>query len=458
MLINKLAKRLDNFFRHYPVRAVVLAWLCLSLIISVHDTLKGNLRRDFTRYSRAASIALFEGKDPYEKDPKRGTYKYYPLNATILWPFTKMPVPIAQGIWTATNITLLALCLWAHRRIWTVQLRVPWWVWAIAFAVALRFFVKNLRLGQWNTSVYCLSFLGLTALYRGRVWLGGQLVGLAAGLKYLPSFFLLYGALRRHWLACATMLAGYVTWVFLFPSVVLGPSRHLDLLHRFCERARDEYRAMTEPEYTSSLSLRSTVMRMTSAVKPRLPDPDVYDFTIVQLPVGVARKLATATAIVVLVLMASATLLATRRWGGWAESLGSTAPAPPTPPTNALRELCLIGAWYATFLMISPETRSPHHLTLFTAAYASAAALAKSQGAAWSRRLSALSLVAGMIMLLAPAEIAEKARYHLIASGLGCYAWGQLALWFACILAAFTAFPSVRITLSEEDASEAPGH
>jgi len=420
-----------------PVITLVLMWLALALLISVSDGVTGDLRRDFTSYSLAAAKTMYAGGNPYAREDSRGSYKYFPLNATLLWPFTKLPVPVAQGVWTATNATLLLVCLWAHRRLWAKDLRVPWWVWAIALGVALRFFVKNLRLGQWNTSVYCLSFLGLTLIYRGREYVGAALTALAAGLKYLPSFFVLFLLIRRRPRAAASMVAAYVFWVLILPTLVLGPQRHAELLRQYWTRATKQYQGMVSPEYTSSLSLRSTVMRMTSEVKPRLVDPDTYDVTIIHLPKDTARTLSEIVAYVVLGATVLVTVIATRRereaWG--------RLPAGPAPtndmPVRPLVELVLIGLWYTTFLMISPESRSPHFLTLFTPAFAVATVLANCPAPPTIRRCTAIFLGAAVAFLLLSAEVFKHATYHLWASGLGAYAWAQVALWVAGVLTLF---------------------
>ena len=424
-----------TLFGRYPVRMILLTWLMLAVCITARDAVTGKNRRDFTDYSLAAARITYNGGDPYQREEGRGTYKYFPLNATLLWPFIHLPVPLSQGIWTATNIVLLGLCLWAHRAVWTRQMRVPWWVWAVAIAVALRFFVKNLRLGQWNTSVYCLSFLGLTLIYRGRAWLGGLLVALAAGLKYLPSFFLIFLALRRRWLACAAMVLGYVFWVLFLPTVVHGPQRHWELLEKYWARAAKSYRGMVGPEYTSSHSLRSTLMRMTSEVKPRLPDPDVYDVTIVQLPKETARRLSEVIAWVILASTVTVTGIASRRSQQFEVGSSCAGHDRLAEATRGLRELLLVGLWYVTFLMISPETRTAHFLTLFTPAFALGVALAYWRGADVWRWLMIALLGAAVVMLLAVSEILEEAQYHLVASGLGFYAWSQVALWGATVIA-----------------------
>jgi hypothetical protein len=427
-------KALITWVERSPVRALAALWLVLAIVVSTGDALTGSTRRDFTSYSLAAARTMYQGGNPYSREDAKTSYKYLPLNATLLWPFTRMPVALAQGMWTATNVVLLAVCLWAHRRLWAHELCVPWWVWAVALAVGLRFFVKNIRLGQWNTSVYCLSFLGLTVLYRGRAWLGGALLALAAALKYMPSFFVVLLGLERRWRAMAIVVLAYVGWVFVLPTIVHGPSRHLELLALYRQKAAKSYNHMLDGDYTSSLSLRSTVMRLTSPIKSRLPNPDAYDFTIVLLPKATARLLSEAVALVVFLATVGASWYILRRQASLrAESRPESASF--DNPLGAMQQLLLIGLWYTMLLMISPETRTPHFLTLFTPAFALSLVLANWRWHAARRALVALLLGAATVFLLATAEISEKARYHLIASGLGAYAWAQVAMWLACLFA-----------------------
>lgn len=433
-----LLRGFREFYRvtqRHPLRAVVVLWLALAIVVSVGDAVTGKVRRDFTSYSLAAAKTMFQGGNPYSREDAQTSYKYFPLNATLLWPFTKMPLPIAQGLWTATNATLLVLCLWAHRRIWARDLRVPWWVWAIALAVALRFFVKNLRLGQWNTSVYCLSFLGLTAIYHARERAGALLASLAAALKYMPSFFAIYLALRGRWRAALFMLLGFCLWVLVVPTLVHGPQRHWELLKNYWGRASKQYKGMVSTDYTSSLSLRSTVMRMTSEVKPRIPDPDTYDFTVVLLPKETARRLSEFVAYATLVATLGVTLLVTRRQTQASSVDQEANPRTRWEASQVLSELLLIGLWYTMFLMISPESRTPHFLTMFTPAFALGVGIANEVFPRRAKPAIAILLGASALFLLLGSEISEHARYHLILKGLGCYAWAQVALWLACSIA-----------------------
>src|SRR5690606_14273849 len=140
-------------------------------------------------------------------------YKYFPANAILLQPFTWINIYVAQGIWFALS---LGLVIWAFAALRAMlrPTKLPWWVYFITVAVSFRLITMNLRLGQWNTSVFCLSIIGLRYLHARRWW-GGVLLGLAITLKFMPAIFLAYLAARRRWRDLLVTCAAVLFWVFL---------------------------------------------------------------------------------------------------------------------------------------------------------------------------------------------------------------------------------------------------
>lgn len=409
--------------RAVRVLVVVAALFALAFAVAWSDARKGKTRGDFTRYSLAASRVLYEGGNPYAKGETGASYKYFPINAVLLWPFTLVPIPIAQGFWTSLNIGLLGCCLYMHRRM-LAGIRIPWWVWALALSIAFRLFVKNLRLGQWNTSVYCLAFLGIACLPRRRL-AGALSLALAAALKYMPAFLLLYLVARRDWKSAGATAIAMAFWILIVPTVVLGPQRHLELLQNFRERAAKHYGGMTQGEFTSSLSLRSTIVRMTSDVRPRLDELEGYDVVLLRLDRNLARALGESAAIAILGAALLFTVVAFRRR---------------TTLEPGHRDLLLVGLWFLVLLMISPEARSPHFLTTFTPSFALAATVADNMHSPRIRRLLMGMLVAGIVLLNAPSELFEGATYNLLFTALGFHSLSTIVLAAAIVCAVATAW------------------
>jgi hypothetical protein len=353
---------------------VAVTLLTVAIGISALDARKGRIRNDFTNYSLAASRVLFAGGNPYSKQETSGkNYKYFPLNATLLGPLTLVPIPVAQGIWTAINVGLLMWCFWLHRGA-ALPSRAPRWVWVASLAIVGSFIIKNLALGQWNTSVYCLTFAGL-ALARERPWKGAAVLGLAAALKYMPAFFILYFAVRRQWKAMFATALAMAFWVLIAPSLVLGPQRNIELLHAFRAKARDSYGKMTSKDSVVGQSLRSTLYAyLTPALKA--DDDNEHLIRVFNLP--------SATALLLVRTLSIALLAGVSALSAWRR-----ARHPADPPVMWLLEA---GAWFLVILLISPEVRKAHLITTFTPLFALGLVVSQKAADVRMRRIAIWSL------------------------------------------------------------------
>lgn len=414
------------WFRIPWVRAalVPLILIAAAVFVSISDARRGRVRGDFTRFSLAASRALLQGENPYIKDNVGRNYKYLPTNAVLLFPLAPLPNHVAQGIWFACNTGLIIACVRRHRAL-LQGLRVPWWVLLIAFGMTFRLIWMNLKLGQWNLPVYCLALVGLEMLHRDRLR-GALLVGLAATLKYMPAFFLLYFALRREWRKAGALAAAIVLWVFLVPGLVLGPLRHFELLGHFYTASTHRLHDISRGERSSSLSLRSTVYRMVSPVYIELENKHYYT-NLFHLDRAQAARVADGVALAVLMGTGALTFFVVRR-------------RPKLPPEG---NLLLIGGWFLSFLMISPGVRHAQLLTLFTPTYAVTALLVSPRVGKGLKRTIAVSLPVVLVLITAPAEIIREARYQLLFE-----AWGSLA-WATVILAALTVAGLLQVSRPE---------
>ena len=271
---------------------VLLAVLLAGVVTGVADARKDQVRGDFAKFSLAAAEVLYEGGNPYDKGEVGKNYKYFPLNATLLGPFTLVPRPVAQGAWFALNLGLLLLALLVHAD-FVARWRPPWWVWVFALALAARFLWQNLKMGQWNTSVYALSIIGIWLAAR-RPIAGGALVALAGSIKYLPFAFLAAFAMQRNVRAAAGVLAGALLWLLVVPTVILGPQRHAELLGAFRDKARDAYGEMRgQEDVVVGYSLRTTLFRYLHPVShqdQKITGP----IAVVELPKRAASMLADA--------------------------------------------------------------------------------------------------------------------------------------------------------------------
>lgn len=381
--------------------------------MSLYDWIGENERNDFTRYSLAASRVLYDGGSPYDKEAVGRNYKYCPFNAVILGPFLRFPIPVAQGVWTAINLGLL---IWLFRLHWLCARPgpVPWWAWFLSILVSIRFMRSNLDLGQWNTSVYCLAFAGLF-YSRRRPWLGGALLGLATVIKYMPAFFLLFLLARRKWKAAAAMILAVLVWALVVPTAILGPRRHSELMGEFHAKGQAEYAEMTEEDRTTGQSLRVTIYSyLTPAILTK--DRGWRTINVVSLSPDTAQRI--TLSLMALFLAAAVGLTA---WRATAE-----------PEQRDDRWLAEVGLWFMLLLIVTPEARKAHFLTIFTPTFALCLALAREDTARLARRFAWTGLVGAGVCFFVSFSIVESWTYPEFFKTYGSYGLATAFLAAGC--------------------------
>ena len=211
----------------------VVLWAALAFMDWHTETIRG----DFTLFSLSASGVLWEGGNPYNYDEVGRNYKYLPVNAFLLGPLTLLPIPIAQGFWSTLNLSLVVISLWMQWR-FLKEFRLPPWLMAALLVLGFRSIHSNLKMGQWNTTVYTLGIIGALLIYKHRGVAGALILGLAASLKFLPAAFVFPFLLKGLWRPAAGTAIAVAVWCLLLPGVVLGPQR-LSFLY-------DEFRTKSE--------------------------------------------------------------------------------------------------------------------------------------------------------------------------------------------------------------------
>lgn len=399
--------------------AIALGLTLLAGAISLNDWWRGRIRVDLTNHSLAASRVLYAGGDPYSADKSGVTdFRYFPLNAVVLGPLTLLPVPVAQGVWFALNTGLVVWCFWWHRR-GVRALRVPWWVWAGALAISGRFLAQSLTLGQWNTSVYCLAFIGLALLSQQRRWAGATLLGLAAVLKYMPSFFLVYLLVKRRWRDAGALALSIVVWLLVVPTAILGPSRHMQLLDGFRRNMKGNLRVMRNETEAVGYSLSASVYcLLTPATRGDQDERIRRPVNVVALPPRAAARVADAAVLAALAFGALLVFRLGRRPGH----------------DDPLRELLEVGFWFALLLLISPEVRKAQLLTLFTPTFAVLLGLPHVAMSTWRRRAALALLSLALFLVLASSTIIKGLPLNHLMTSYGSWTGVILAVAAAAVL------------------------
>ena len=370
-------------------------------LVAWSDARAGRERNDFLNYSLRAAEVISAGQDPYDREIVGRNYNYFPLNATLLLPLTHLSHPSAQGFWTALNLYFVVGIVFFGGRL-AGREGERRWVWAVAVLLAARFFADNLKLGQWNTSVCFLTFLGLYLVACRRPLAGGISISLAAGLKYMPVFFLPYLLLKKQWKASLAMVCGAAFWILVLPSVVLGPKTHAFLFRRFIEHGLEHTRGMVEGTAVNGHSLFVFVYRlMTPAFdKSKAGYPPVrinlFDFS-----PGAAENVA----LIVVGLLVIFTLWVLFRGRSRKPREGITGD-----------EVALV---FAVLLMVSPEARKAQFLTLFLP-FTVLLAKATQPALEWRVRIPAVACLAwsaAMLLLSSRGVVGGHLAYRICQLG-----------------------------------------
>ncbi len=380
--------------------AVPLFLVVLAVFIAVTDARKEKIRGDFSEFTLRASKVMMAGYDPYNKDYVGQNYKYFPTNALLVWPLSKVSVYVSQGVWFAINAGLL---IWAFHSLKAMlrPIKIPWWVTFAALAITFRVIVMNLRLGQWNTSVFCFSIIGLRYLHDGARTGGSLLLSLAITLKYMPVIFLAYLAARRRWKDLAATCAAAIFWILLFPAIVLGPSRTTELMQRFYKSSTERVEQMTSGQLVNSQSVHSAIYRTLSPVAQD-NDGGIFYVNILNLPRDTAALIAKTFSFALLI----AAIVWLSRQHRKALQI------------NQVGTLLLIGLCYLVWYIAAPGVRHAQLIGILPLTFAIAAAASVTDDQR-TRKILIAGLILVFVMFTSPAEIVEDTNYNRILEAYG---------------------------------------
>src|SRR5687767_12341539 len=169
--------------------AAILAGAAAVLLALLFTGKVSRKMPDFEVYWTAAVRA--RGAEPlYRPDDGHYQFKYLPAFAVLAIPGGLAPLPIAKAVWFAISVLLL-VALVALSLALLPEVRKPAWLLVtIALVAMLKFFGREIVLGQMNALLAVIVVLALLAIRRGRETAAGLLVALAVVVKpYAIVFF-----------------------------------------------------------------------------------------------------------------------------------------------------------------------------------------------------------------------------------------------------------------------------
>ncbi len=152
--------------------------------------------------------------------PVVGFVPHTPFSALVMWPLTYWPPLTAKRIWIVCNLLLVV----AVAVLLQSLTRLPWR--RVALLIGLNYpLLRNLEYGQYYLLLLLLITAALWTYLQDRRLLAGVLLGVAAGLKIFPVFFLLYFLRKRDLRATMGLLGGTLATV-IASVLAFGPQLH----------------------------------------------------------------------------------------------------------------------------------------------------------------------------------------------------------------------------------------
>jgi len=367
--------------RQPAILAVI--WICaLLVLIGTLTKMPGQWhRRDFSNYYESA-WALRHGIDPYSTNltpigEQLGLETNWLVHASetppfllCFEPFTWLRPRIAFWIWTAINLSALAIAMYlllAHRRGLTARTAL------LLAGLMLMSAPVNLNFywGQSQLIVLALMVAAMRAMERERDGAAGLLIAAGALLRAYPLLLVGYFVLRRKWRAVIFAMTGIAAGGFATVAI-LGLSQTLSFLHGALWLT--DYRVVNRVD---DLSLGPFISRMFWTITAAAPGS----------PVDWVRRAAIATAdVVVLGLTIRATLAdASQRDPDWR----------------------IYSLWIATAIMLTPVGWH-HYLVLLAIPFVQMVA-----SAAQGRSVSRAIWMAALAYLLSAISLRAFSRFML---------------------------------------------
>ncbi len=396
------------------MKKYVILFLLIATMVTLYDARKGKIRKDFTLFSLNASRVMYKGGNPYSEEEVGKKYKYFPLNAALLLPFTPLPDALAQGLWFALNACLFLYTFDLIQRM--NGQKISPMVWLLILGLGARFIWENLKMGQWNAPTLTLAVIGYYHLRKRPVG-GASLLGLAACLKFMPLVFLVLLATRREWKSLALTFGFIFFWLLIVPSILLGPRRHVEVLGGYRQKLHTErVPDMLGGNAAKGFSLQA---KLTSILSPVLTDDgDQYrTINIFNLPDKVARGLAWA---VCGLLVLAAIVISIKSSGQGAGD-------------DDFIRLGQAGMWMCMWLLASPEARQPQFLWMSPGIFFLGALGFRRGYSGVQTYVGRAAIISGYVIVLAFSNILDKAAHlNRLTSAWGAQTLLALIIFTGC--------------------------
>ncbi len=177
-------------------------------------------RSAFVRWRYQVIQLMENGRNIYDRE----MYPNPPVMPISLYPLMMLPpllgavtfflIKVGLAIWSAKMVSRMA-----RERGWPIS---NWCYIAVAI-MSLRPILSDLQHGNINILILFMVVVALNSWTQGRDWLGGAALGLAITCKVTPALFLPYFLYKRSWKMLAATSVAIFAFLFVVPTIVLGP-------------------------------------------------------------------------------------------------------------------------------------------------------------------------------------------------------------------------------------------
>ncbi|HEX7413452.1 MAG TPA: glycosyltransferase family 87 protein [Bacteroidia bacterium] len=259
----------------------------LPVILLVYILLETRAHQDFDIFLLASKDFLQGGNIFVHHYEDGFRFFYSPLFATLLIPFTFLPIYLARIIWLTLNVLAFARCLkliksYLNFDAFSDKQKLLFDFFSIVFSAKL--ILDNFHNGQ--VTIFMLLFMleGLRLINSDKAFWGAALIALGINFKFLPLVLLPYLFYNKQLKACAFIVGWYVLFLFV-PALVCGFEFNNTLL-------KDWLLAINPSNTQHLIDTDETTLNGLTTLIPTLlmdtvPDPHalIYKRNILNLPI-----------------------------------------------------------------------------------------------------------------------------------------------------------------------------
>ena len=222
----------QDFDRHFRRAVWITALITMLVSGMIYADKAGEERSAFVRW-RPQVLQFWKGVNIYDTK----MFPNPPIMPISLYPLMTLPPLEGAMTWYYFKVALTVACVWyCFQMVRSDDRVIPSWVQGPVLLLSFRPILGDLHHGNNNLVIMFLILSCLMAWRKGADLLAGLILGLAISYKVTPGLFLAYFLYKREWKTVAATLLGVFVFLFVVPSMVIGPEFNYECLTTWWHR------------------------------------------------------------------------------------------------------------------------------------------------------------------------------------------------------------------------------